>query len=66
MATSKNCSGYVLILQGILLIFNCAFTIGKYIALAFRRKLYFFVSKREIHIVCNDQVWFESHVVYQF
>ena len=66
MATSKNCSGYVLILQGILLIFNCAFTIGKYISLAFRHKLYVFVSKREIYIVCNDQVWYESHVVYQF
>ena len=61
MATSRSCSGYVFILQGILVIVNCAFTIGKYIGSAFKHELYFLVSKRKIH-----KVWYGSHVPDQF
>ena len=64
MATSGSCSGYVFILQGILVIVNCAFTIGEYIASAFKNELYFFVSKRKIRTVCNDKIWYGSYDTY--
>lgn len=62
MATSWSCSGYILILEGMLVMVNCAFTIGMYIALVFRHKHYFFVSKHEIRSAGSYQVWYGSHV----